>query len=220
MHSHGWLRNRLSIGHDVAEQSGRIHAIERACLRLESYPSPESSPGVAAARPAGSVMVDTRILIVDGRPAIAVMPHGEGMNLLGLRADLGAEFVQEGEIGDLPWPYDDADAPVPPRSVACSELPVFIDPSVIGSNDIEFSVLGSTRLHRDPLRRVRASRAATRGGARCRGRAAAAVASLAGLFPVLLGRATGVIFESAVKMRHRCETGAVRDLCRVEGCRS
>jgi prolyl-tRNA editing enzyme YbaK/EbsC (Cys-tRNA(Pro) deacylase) len=112
-------------------------------FRLESYPSPESAPGVAAARPAGSVMVDTHILIVDGRPAIAVTPHGEGMNLLGLRADLGAEFVQEGEIGDLPWPYDDAEGPVPPFGRMFG-APVFIDPSVIASNDIEFGVFGST----------------------------------------------------------------------------
>jgi len=111
-----------------------------APFRLVSYPSPESAPGVAVPhRPKGSVMVDTRILLVDGRPAIGVVPQGEGMNLLGLRASIGAELVQEGEIDDLPWPFSDAGAPVPPFGHLFG-APVFIDPSIIDSTDIGFAV--------------------------------------------------------------------------------
>ena len=70
-----------------------------APFRLLSDPSPEPAPGVAVpARPEGSVMVDTHVLLIDGRPAIGVVPKGEGMNLLGLRAKIGAELVQEGTI--------------------------------------------------------------------------------------------------------------------------
>jgi hypothetical protein len=86
-------------------------------------------------------MVDTHVLSIDGRLAIGVVPKGEGMNLLGLRAKIGAGLVEEAAIDDLPWPFHDAGAPIPPFGRMFG-APVFVDPSLVSSTVIGFAVFG------------------------------------------------------------------------------
>ncbi len=47
-------------------------------FRLSSYPSPEPLPGVAYRLPPGGVMVETRVLLVDGQPTVACMAREPG----------------------------------------------------------------------------------------------------------------------------------------------
>jgi len=84
-------------------------------FQLVSHPSPELEPAVAyKVGPPGTIMIDTRVLLVDGRLAIGCVPRGDQIDRSGLRSDLGAQIVQDGTNTDLPWPFEEAGLPIPP----------------------------------------------------------------------------------------------------------
>src|SRR5260221_9155587 len=78
-----------------------------AAFRLVSNPSPEADPAVArAVRPSGAVLIDTHLVLIDGRPSLVCVPRGDRVNLLGLRAALRAELIEEEDgRAALPWPF-------------------------------------------------------------------------------------------------------------------
>lgn len=111
---------------------------------VASFPAPEPAPEVGYRRPL-ALQVDTHVVAVDGRPAIACVPHGERINLLGLRAGLGAELVEEAGPDILSWPFEEdegeehgADGSTPPLGRLLGAT-VFVDGSVLAAPIIEFA---------------------------------------------------------------------------------
>jgi hypothetical protein len=58
-------------------------------FRLSSYPSEEPFPRAAHVLHPGSLLVDTMLVTVDGRPVIAGFPDGEQPDLAALGSALG-----------------------------------------------------------------------------------------------------------------------------------
>lgn len=95
-------------------------------FRLLSFPSSESEPAVAfPPRPLG-VVVESRVVLIDGRPGIAALASGDIVNVGGLRNELNAKIVEEGRLDDLPWPFSAAGYP-PPAFARLFGLPLFLD---------------------------------------------------------------------------------------------
>jgi prolyl-tRNA editing enzyme YbaK/EbsC (Cys-tRNA(Pro) deacylase) len=113
-------------------------------FRVESYPSPEPEPAVAhAVHPAGTINVESHVLLVDGRPAIACVPRGEGLNLAGLRNALNAELVEEGNLDDLPWFLEEEGSSIPPLGRLFG-VPLFVDERVATSPALCFAAFSPT----------------------------------------------------------------------------
>jgi hypothetical protein len=112
-------------------------------FRLESFPSPEPEPAVAHPLRSGSaVLVDSRVLLVDGRPAIACMPKGDELNLAGIRNILNAELVEEGGLDDLPWFLDQVGSPMPPLGRLFG-VPLFVDERVASAAMLCFAAFST-----------------------------------------------------------------------------
>jgi prolyl-tRNA editing enzyme YbaK/EbsC (Cys-tRNA(Pro) deacylase) len=105
-------------------------------FRLSSQPSPEPLPAVAHAVPPGGLVVDTLVLLVGGRPAVACVPRGAKLNLPGLAHELGAEVI-EGSPADLPAPFTGASQPIPPLGSAMRVLTV-VDTRVAAASALVF----------------------------------------------------------------------------------
>jgi Ala-tRNA(Pro) deacylase len=113
-------------------------------FRLESYPSPEPEPQVAyPVRPPTTMHVETRVLLIDGRPAIGCIPRGDELNLAGLRNSLGGNIVDEGGPDDLPWFLDAEGAPLPPLGRMFG-VPVFMDERVANAPVVCFAAFAPT----------------------------------------------------------------------------
>ena len=113
-------------------------------FRLESYPSPEPEPQVSYPVGPRTIMhVETRVLLIDGRPAIACIPRGDELNLAGLRNSLGAKIVEEGGRDDLPWFLDGEGEPLPPLGRLFG-VPVFIDERVAQAPVVCFAAFART----------------------------------------------------------------------------
>jgi hypothetical protein len=111
-------------------------------FRLFSYPSPEPLPDVVHPVPPGGLMVETRVLLVGGQPAIACMPRGSQVNLPRLEVELGT-LVIEGSAADLPPPYTGTSGPIPPIGRAIGAL-TLVDEAVSLASPIVFAVFAST----------------------------------------------------------------------------
>jgi Ala-tRNA(Pro) deacylase len=112
-------------------------------FRLESYPSPEPKPSVAPPdRLYRAFEVDTHLVMIDGSPAIACVPAGEGVMLLQLREALGAKIVGEGDPRDLPWPFAGAPVPIPPLGHLFG-VPVFLDAKVASAPVLGFQAFSN-----------------------------------------------------------------------------
>lgn len=113
-------------------------------LRLVSLPAPEPKPSVAVPfRPASSITIETRVVLVDGRPAIGCIPAGDSFNYRGLGAGLGAGLVQEGTATDLPWPFGELGLPIPPLGRLFG-APLFVDTRVTLAPIIVFAAFAPT----------------------------------------------------------------------------
>jgi len=110
-------------------------------FRLFSYPSPEPLPAVAYRLPPGGVMLETHVLLVAGRPAIACMTRGARLSLPRLKAELGAD-VLEGTAEDLPPPYTGVAGPTPPLGGALGVLTI-IDEAVAAASAVAFEAFAS-----------------------------------------------------------------------------
>lgn len=101
-------------------------------FRLSSQPSPEPLPAVAHPVPPGGLVVETQVLVVGGRAAVAAMPQGAKLSLPRIRQALGADVI-EGVPGDLPPPYSRATGLIPPLGSAMGVLTIVDERVTIAS---------------------------------------------------------------------------------------
>jgi len=106
-------------------------------FRLSSQPSPEPLPEVAYPVPPGGLVVETQVLLVGGRVAIACMAQGAKLSLPGLRHEFGMDVI-EGAPADLPPPYSRAAGRLPPLGGAMSALTI-VDEQVSLASAIVFT---------------------------------------------------------------------------------
>src|SRR5262245_27678818 len=106
-------------------------------FRLSSLPSPEPLPLVAVRLPPGGLTLETHVVSVGGRPAIACVGRGAKLSLSRLSQDLGME-VLEGGTEDLPPPYAGAAGPVPALGGALGTITI-IDESVAAASCVVFA---------------------------------------------------------------------------------
>lgn len=116
----------------------RAHQIS---FRLTSRPSPESLPDVAFAVSPASVRVQTRLLLVGGRPAIACVARGAKVSLQRLAHELGVP-VSEAVRAYLPPPYTRASGPIPPLGGAMDAITI-VDAGVTNAPAIAFEVFSA-----------------------------------------------------------------------------
>ncbi|APR85348.1 Hypothetical protein A7982_10697 [Minicystis rosea] len=110
-------------------------------FRLSSQPAPEAIPAVAFAVPPGGIAVETQVLLVGGRPAIACFPRGEQVSMPALVNELGAEVIA-GNPSDLPAPFAAASGPIPPVGGALGALTI-VDERVAQKGAIVFYAFSS-----------------------------------------------------------------------------
>src|SRR3954471_24431527 len=119
-----------------------LHA-QGVFFRLISYPAPEPAPSVAhLVRPTG-MLIDVHLIFVDGSVGLGCVAHGESVNLLRLRAELGSTVVDEANPSRLPCPYRRAAGYFPPLGGLLGG-PVFVDPALLTMPIITFNVFGPT----------------------------------------------------------------------------
>jgi len=112
-----------------------------AAFRLTSYPVPEPKPAIAHGLRPGGKIVQTRVVQIDGRPALVCAPEGLQIDLASLGAALGAT-VLEGGPRNLPGAYSDAPEPLPPLGHLL-RVPLVIDQSLTTATSIAFRAFGS-----------------------------------------------------------------------------
>jgi Ala-tRNA(Pro) deacylase len=111
-------------------------------FRLASYPSEEALPIAAHRVPPGGMLVDTRLVKVDGRAVLAVFPAGESVDLRAVSASLGGVAVA-GATDDLPVELARAGAPVPPLGQLFG-LPLVLDERVTRASVLVFRALAES----------------------------------------------------------------------------
>ena len=114
----------------------------RVPFRLASYPTEEPLPRAAHPRPPHSILVDSEVILVDGRVALACFPAGEAIDYAALSAALGAVAV-EGSHSDLPGDLPSAAPPIPPFGQLYG-IPIIVDESLARAAIIAIPVLGGS----------------------------------------------------------------------------
>jgi hypothetical protein len=108
-------------------------------FRLLSTPVPEPLPQVGYRLPPGGIMVETCLLRIGGRPAVACMPRRAKPNLPQLGLELHA-IVMDGNAQDLPPPFTGAEGPVPPLGGAIGAALTLVDESLMAFSPLAFAV--------------------------------------------------------------------------------
>jgi len=128
---------------DGSAIEGVVEYLQRAgaAFRLTSYPVPEPQPAIAHALRPGGQIVQTRVVLVDGRPAIACAPEGLSFDLAGMGAEIGAS-VLEGSSDDLPGPFRGAPEPLPPLGHLL-HVPLLVDESLASCSTLAFRSFSS-----------------------------------------------------------------------------
>lgn len=106
-------------------------------FRLSSAPSPEPLPEVAHPVPPGGLVVETQVLLVGGRAALAVMPRGAKLSLPRLVRELGAVVI-DGAPADLPPPYSRSAGRIPPFGGAMGILTI-VDEEAAKASSLVFT---------------------------------------------------------------------------------
>jgi hypothetical protein len=88
----------------MIDQIMRYLTSRQVPFRVLSYPMPEAAPEVAPHHARFGQLVDTHIVLADGRPALAVVPAGMPLDVLALGQELGTVVI-EGSAEDLPAPF-------------------------------------------------------------------------------------------------------------------
>lgn len=114
----------------------------RVPFRLASYPSEEAEPRAAHHVPPGGILVDTDIVLLDGRAVLACFPAGEAPGLGALGAALGGTAI-EGTTGDLPNEFRYAKRPIPPLGQLFG-FPLVVDERVTRCSVLVFRVFGES----------------------------------------------------------------------------
>lgn len=85
----------------------------RVPFKLSSYPSEERMPQVAHPIPHGAVLVDTEVIRVGDRIALACFPAGESPDYAALGSELGGAAVPA-DSSELPGELASMSPPIPP----------------------------------------------------------------------------------------------------------
>lgn len=85
----------------------------RVPFRLTSYPTEEPLPHAAHVMPPNSMLVDTEVVLIGGKVALACFPAGEAIDYGALGASLGAVCIA-GDHSDLPTALVGIAPPIPP----------------------------------------------------------------------------------------------------------
>ena len=119
-----------------------VHYLHEAGIpfRLTSYPAPEPQPPVAYRPPPSAHLVETRFVLVDGRPALACTLCGETVSLAALATETGG-MVVESTLEDLPSDCAGATGPVPPLGRMFG-VPLFVDVRVAEAPMVAFRAFG------------------------------------------------------------------------------
>jgi prolyl-tRNA editing enzyme YbaK/EbsC (Cys-tRNA(Pro) deacylase) len=112
-----------------------------AAFRLTNFPVAETQPVVAHALRPGAHEVTTRVILVDGQPALACLPQGAAINIASLGGALGAH-VLEATTGDLPGDFRRAPEPIPPLGHLLG-VPLYVDEQLASSTVIAFEAFSS-----------------------------------------------------------------------------
>jgi prolyl-tRNA editing enzyme YbaK/EbsC (Cys-tRNA(Pro) deacylase) len=115
-----------------------VHYLHEAGIpfRLTSYPAPEPLPPVAHRLGPNAQLVETHVVLVDGRPALACTVRGENVSLAALSTETGA-LVTDSSSEDLSGEYRGAAGPVPPLGRLLG-VPLFVDAHVAESPMVAF----------------------------------------------------------------------------------
>ena len=114
----------------------------RVPFKLTSYPSEEPAPHVAHLMPPNSVLVDTEVIRVGGRSALACFPAGESVDYAAIGAALGGVAVP-GDPSDLPGELATASPPIPPLG-QLSGLTLVVEERITQSPTLVFQAFGGS----------------------------------------------------------------------------
>jgi hypothetical protein len=119
-----------------------VHYLHEAGVpfRLTSYPAPEPLPPVAHRLPPRSRLIEARVVLIDGRPALAGTIAGETINVSALATETGG-LVVESSSKDLSGDYQGATEPVPPLGRLLG-VPLFVDTRVSEAPVVAFRAFG------------------------------------------------------------------------------
>jgi prolyl-tRNA editing enzyme YbaK/EbsC (Cys-tRNA(Pro) deacylase) len=109
-------------------------------FRLTSHPSPEPAPHTAIRIPEHGVLVDTKVVLVNGAPAVACYPAGSQIDAAALGRLLGGVVV-DGSTADLPDELQHAGEPVPPLGQMFG-MPLVVDERVADAAIVVFRAFG------------------------------------------------------------------------------
>ena len=116
---------------------GYLHGA-RVPFKLTSYPSEEPSPQVAHPLPPSSVLVDTEIIRIGDRVALACFPAGEKADHAAIGAALGG-VVTPGDASDLPGELATMPPPIPPFG-QLTGLTLVVDDRLAESSILVFQI--------------------------------------------------------------------------------
>jgi Ala-tRNA(Pro) deacylase len=119
-----------------------VHYLHEAGIpfRLTSYPAPEPDPPVAYKPPPRAQLVETRLVLVDDRPALVVTVRGQTVSMAALATETGA-LVVESSSESLGGDYRGARGPVPPLGHLLG-VPIFVDVQVAEAAVLAFRAFG------------------------------------------------------------------------------
>lgn len=113
----------------------------RVAFRLGSSPSSERLPSVAHHLPPGGRLVETAVVLIAGRPAIACVAAGSGINERSLSAELGTAVI-EGSTAALPEPWRHLAGPVPPLGGLLG-VPILLDHNLAAAGTLTFQAFSA-----------------------------------------------------------------------------
>ncbi len=105
-------------------------------FRVTSYPAPEPQPAVAHPLPRGTQLVDVHVLLVDGSPALACIPHGLPMDMAAFAAQTGTTAIEAGPA-ELPQRYRGVGEPLPALGGVFG-VPLFVDEQILDADRVAF----------------------------------------------------------------------------------
>lgn len=114
----------------------------RVPFRLASYPSEEQLPKAAHRLPVGGMVVDTEIVLLDGRAVLTCFPAGETPDLAAVGAALGGVAIG-GTMEELPGEFRYAGRPIPPLGQLLG-LPLVLDERVTSCAVLVFGAFGES----------------------------------------------------------------------------